>query len=828
MVRKSTILVIFCLILISTAFGEQGEGGLKGVVKDATTNEPLVGANIVLIGTNIGGATALNGSFNITNIPEGNYKIKVTFIGYATFTEEINIAENKTLTIEIALNETVILGDQIVVTASKRPEKLTEAPATIDVITSKDIENLPSFNPGELLARQKGVDYIRTGVVGTGINIRGFNSAFNAKNLQMNDNRLATLIATGLPLGAFGTIIKEDVQRVEIILGPAAALYGPNAHNGLVNTITKDPRYSQGTTIALNGGNQSVFSGRFRYAKVYSKKFALKITGEYTRGIDFNYTDSVYAGAKVYSEFDLNRKFDALKGGLSLYFTPKKGHDIIITYGGSNSNNIGVTNAGRNQIKDWKINILQARYVSKHVFAQIYHTWSNTSKTYALNQRTRNYYSFLNAGFSQQVAAKRSFKEYWFATSPTTGIALNRGAVFKDASRRWNGEIQVNETFSQLNIIAGFQWQKDIANSEQTYLLDANGPIKLNQYGGYAQLELKIKNTGWKLMAAARADDHDLYGFNFVPKAGITYTGKNGTFRVTYSKGIAAPTILNLSANIFGGLLLGNGEGFTLSNGTKIPKLEVETISTFETGYKGIIDNKLYVDVNAYYNISKHFLSPVINIANAAKGIFVVKRGNKSIQDVIPGTPAIGSPFVLTYLNFGNVNTYGIDIGLNYYMNDNVNFVFNYSYFNFSLDKTDMQNDGNRDGKVTKLDLPINSPKNKFGFGVNLNYDKFFGTIFGRWIQAYDFFSGINVAAATNRNLIVGGSPVVENARVGRTWNYGPLGDFINFDIGAGYRFNKNMTLSAQVTNLFDTREREFVGSPFITRLFSTELKFNF
>jgi len=824
MLRKSTILITFYLVLISTAFG--GQGGLRGVIKDATTDGPIVGANIVFIGTNIGGASDINGSFIITNIPEGKYKIKISYIGYKTFTKNITIVNNKTLTIDVKLNRTVILGNLVVVTASRKPEKLTQAPATIDVMTSKDIEEL-TINPGELMARQKGVDYVRTGVEGMGINIRGFNSAFNIKNLQMNDNRLATLIATSLPLGLMSIVTKDDIDHVEVILGPAGALYGPNANNGLVNTITKDPRYSQGLTLAAAGGSQSTWSGRIRYAKVVNKKFAFKLTGSYSQGIDFNYTDSVYVGIKGYPEFNLDRRFNNSKIAAGFYYTFKPDYDFILTYGHSNSNNIGVTNAGRNQIKDWKINILQGRFISPHFFAQLYHTWSNTSDTYAMNQRTQNYHSFLNAGFSQAEAARRSFNEAWSGTSPTSGIALNRGAVFKDASRRWNGEVQYNQTFSGLNVITGVQWQEDIANSKHTYLLDANGPIKLDQYGFYAQLEYPIANSGLKLMAAARGDDHELYGFNFIPKAGITYTSHAGTFRITYGKGIAAPSILNLSANIFGGLLLGNGEGFTLSNGKKIPKLVVETINSIEAGYKGVIDNKLYVDVNAYYNISQNFLSPVKNIADAAHGVFVAKRGATPIQDIIPGTPAVGSPFILTYLNFGKVNTYGVDIGLNYYLNKNLTFVFNYSYFNFSLDKTDMKNDGNGDGKVTNTDLPINTPKNKLGFGVNASYNKFFGSIFGRWIEAYDFFSGINVAASTNTNIIYGGSPVVENTRVGRSWNYGPLGGFVNFDMTAGYKFTKHVTLTVSVSNLFNTSERQFVGSPFISRLASAELRFN-
>ena len=76
----------------------------------------------------------------------------------------------------------------------------------------------------------------------------------------------------------------EDIERMEVVLGPNSALYGPNAHNGIANTITKDPRKYQGTDIAIGGGNQEVFSGRLRTASKINNKWAYKITGEYTTG----------------------------------------------------------------------------------------------------------------------------------------------------------------------------------------------------------------------------------------------------------------------------------------------------------------------------------------------------------------------------------------------------------------------------------------------------------------------------------------------------------------------------------------------------------------
>jgi Outer membrane receptor for ferrienterochelin and colicins len=180
---------------------------------------------------------------------------------------------------------------------------------------------------------------------------------------------------------------------------------------------------------------------------------------------------------------------------------------------------------------------------------------------------------------------------------------------------------------------------------------------------------------------------------------------------------------------------------------------------------------------------------------------------------------------VLTYVNFGKVNTYGFDASLSYAFTSQISGTVNYSYFGYDLDETDPANDGNRDGKVNENDLPINTPANKLGVGLNYTGKRFFGGLFGRWVETYDFFSGINVAAKTNTDLIYGGNPVVENKRVGTSWNNGPLGGFFNVDLSLGYKFGKYLTLSGQVVNLFDSEVREFVASPAISRLYSVEMK---
>jgi outer membrane receptor for ferrienterochelin and colicins len=814
-----------CMLLLTlTGVAHAQSGTIRGTVTDAA-GAPIAGVDVVVRGRSFVASTNAQGQYQIRNVPAGTYSVEAIRIGYRSGTSVATVSGN-VATVDFILAQGALLIEELVVSsASRRTEKVTEAPATVSVITSRALDEYASPNTGELLARQKGVDYVRSGVVGTGINVRGLNSAFNPKNLQMNDGRLSTLVATGLPFGALSTGVKDDIDRIEIVLGPTAALYGPNAHNGLVNTISKDPRTSPGTSFVLGGGSHSTAYGRVRHAQALTDRFAFKVAGEYYRAKEIDWVDTVYIGsganAVARDELELDLDTDALRGEGAMYYTIRPETDVVFAFGGSRSNILGPTNAGRNQIQDWIIGYGQLRFASPRVFAQVYHTISKTDSTYAMNQRTQNYWTFRNAGFTEEEALRRSYKEQWAGTSTTSGVALQRGALFQDDSRRWNAEVQYNNTFMGNGITVGGQFQRDIADSKNTYLMDQDGAIELDQTGVYGQIDVPIGMTGLRLIAAARYDDHELYGSNFIPKGGLVYSRGNSTVRATYGKGIASPTILNLSGNLFGGLVLGNGEGFTLQDGSQIDALTVETIRSYEAGFRTIFGGRLSVDANAYYNQSENFISPLVNIASAANP--VTHRGSEPIA-----TWTSLPVFVLTYLNFGAVDTYGADIGLSMFVNDWINVAVNYSYFDFSLDTTDVRNDGNRDGRVLETDLPINTPTHKATVTLSASQAKWFGSVFTRWVDEYDFFSGINVAAKDNPDLLIAGDPVLVGQRVGRDFNEGPLGGFVGVDLSAGYRITPNVTLAGSVVNVFDAKARDFVASPAIPRLMTAELRYAF
>lgn len=835
------LFVILVLALVQITAMAQGTK-TTGRITDATTGMPLEGASVTIKSTGMGTSTDVNGRFSLLSAKTGKITLRISYVGYADVEKVVEAGA----AIDITLKEEQGRGNDVVVSASKRPEKITRAPATISVINAKDLEQTSSFNIGELASKIQGVEFVRTGVNGVGFNARGFNNAFNAKILQMTDGRNSMMAGgSGLPSGIMNTVIKEDVERLEIVLGPNSALYGPNAHNGIANTITKDPRKYQGTTLVIGAGNRDVFSGRFRTASKINNKWAYKITGEYTTGRDFEFNDSIYAGGSVYGpalaipERIPNYNFKHVRGAADVYYAVNSKSDIIVSYGGSNNNFLSVNNTGRNQIKDWKFSYLQVKYVSPRFFAQAYETWTNVGNSYGIPGYTRDYWNRTHSTITDPANPLFAAVGQLYPDQ-AEAFATRLGNRFKETSKRFNAEAQYNNNFEKagLSLVVGMSYQKDKPNTYGTSLIDANQLVEVTQYGGAVQLE-KTLPSDFKLVAAARLDHHSLFKNMFSPKLALVKGVPGGSVRLTYGKAFAAPIILFQRASVFG-LVFGNGDGVSyVPNGAPLTTtantvpLQPEQINTWEFGYKGTVGKKLYIDVNGYYSKSKNFLSPAITVGGRALSV-----GNIPITTplLLPGTVTAGvlnGAAFSTYFNYGEVASYGVDLGLNYYFNDNVSWAFKYSWFGSDITKDNIKNDANRDGYVSLEERSLNAPANRFSSTLsfqNMAKGKMFLNISMRWVESYDLYSGNQIGTkvgAGSRGVVYGGVNPLNNLprNYVKNFNWGALGGFTTFDISTGVKLNSQLSIGAGISNLFNVKQLEFVGSPSIGRLFSVELK---
>ena len=822
-----------------TGLFSQQTGSIKGRVIDVQVNEPLSGATVTLKGTSNSTITSEEGYFSLQNINSGKIIIVISYVGYETIEQIVTVPVGNIIVPDIAMNAFFKAGDDVVVSASKRPEKITDAPASIQVISKKELEQFTGSNTYELLSKVQGVEFTRTSIDHIAINARGLNNAFNNKVFQMVDGRNSmTTLSGNLAMHNNFSLVKDDIERIEVVLGPQTALYGPNAHNGIINFITKDPRTSQGTTVAISAGNHYQFSGRVRQATKINNKWAYKLGGEYVVGKDFEFFDSVYAGGTVYGplvaipEKNIDFNFRHIRGEAHVYYgvTPKA--DIIISAGGSNNNSIGTHTGGRLQFKNITNSFLQARYISPHFFINVYNAWGNFGNSIQVGNYTRDYWNRTHSSITD-LSDPRHRLTPEFAEI----FATRYGNRVKESPQRFNAEAQYNHKFEKkgLFLVAGLSYQKDMPRAYGITLVDSLQRIYIRQAGVVLQLE---KSLPWDLgfVGALRWDNHSNFGNFISPKLGLVKHFGNGNIRITWGRAYSMPSVLFQYANT-GGLFYGNGEGikyipnlsrFSDPASPKITApLKPEEINTWEFGYKGTIAKKIYVDFNFYYGLSKNFFSPSV-----AVGGRTISLGDRPVHhnpffagQVVNDT--LKNASFLTVFNFGTVKVYGIDAGITFTVNKFISFAFKYSWLGSDITKGSADNDANKDGFVSLDEKSLNSPKNRavaiLSF-QNLCRQKLLVNVSARYVQQYEFYSGNQISTKTgggNRGVVKGpnGISYLKN------FDWGALGGFTSIDLSSGYKINSMLSAGVNITNLFNTDQREFAGSPLIRRLIMCELK---
>lgn len=302
---------------------------ISGTVVDASTGQALGGVNVVVRGTVVGVATNLRGEFTLRVNAEPPVTIVASIIGYTS--QEFQITEQNVSDLRIELREEMILGADIVVSASRVEESILDAPVSIEKMDIIAINQTASPSYYQALANLKGVDITTSSINFQIVNARGFNSTGNTRMVQLTDGMDTQAPALNFPIGNLNGPSVLDVESVEFIPGAASALYGPNAFNGILLVNSKSPvRYPGLSVFVQNGVNhisgdsnlgepgnpRPMFETSLRYAKPVSDRFAFKLNFSYSqaddwRGINYSDKNASFAPAGV----DRNPAYD----GVHLY-----------------------------------------------------------------------------------------------------------------------------------------------------------------------------------------------------------------------------------------------------------------------------------------------------------------------------------------------------------------------------------------------------------------------------------------------------------------------------------------------------------------------------
>ena len=297
--RASVLLAVFAILGLGAQAASAQQGSITGRVLDAETGAPLSGAAVAVVGQDGFQGTNASGTFQ-WSVPAGTYSVVVTLIGYETGRlDGVGVSAGESTTVEITLRSTAEVLNPIVVTASRRQEKALDAPASITAVSQAEIAKIAAPSVAEHVKALPGVDMAQTGLTQTNVVARGFNNVFSGALLTIQDNRYARVPSIRLNANNMIPTTDLDIERIEVSLGPGAALYGPNAASGVMHIITSSPIDRPGSSISLAGGERSVFHGQFRSAVAPSEQFGFKISGQYFRGDDWEFTDPQEAAAAL-------------------------------------------------------------------------------------------------------------------------------------------------------------------------------------------------------------------------------------------------------------------------------------------------------------------------------------------------------------------------------------------------------------------------------------------------------------------------------------------------------------------------------------------------
>jgi outer membrane receptor for ferrienterochelin and colicins len=526
----AVVAAVVALAVSGSALAAQATGTISGTVLSPATG-PVSGAQVQAFaaGRVAGEAvTGESGTFRITGLEAGRYALQVRALGYSVYRDTVDVAAGQTVQLTVALRRSVLQLDQVVTTVSRAAESAFEAPASVNVVNAEQIEERPALTTIDNLRSVPGIDISQGGLVQSNVVTRGFNNAFSGALLTLIDYRFASVPSLRVNVPFLFSTPNEDVERVEVLLGPAAALYGPNSANGVLHVITKSPFESQGTTVTLDAGERSVVRGALRHAGTFTPTLGYKISGEYMQGNEWEYHDP--AEPPVFPNTPNTpgprigqpnaRDFDVQKygGEARLDWQFAENAEWINTYGVSHAASaIELTGAnGTAQVKGWTIQSFQSRLRAGRFFAQAFMNLSNAGNedsldlggTYLLRtgqpivDQSRTFAAQAQHGFDLGERQSFSYGVDYIRTDPRTGGTIN-----------------------------GRNEDDDL----------------VNEIGGYIQSQTAL-SPRWDLLLAARVDHHDrMDGTFFSPRAAIIFKpSETQNLRFTYNRAFSTPANFSL------------------------------------------------------------------------------------------------------------------------------------------------------------------------------------------------------------------------------------------------------------------------------------------
>jgi len=659
MSRRVAGFLLGCM-LAGAAFA--ADGRVSGRVTDPS-GLGLAGAEVSISELGLKTATDADGRFVLEPVPAGSYEV-LFHHGNWTATATVEVAEDEETRLDQVDTGGTFAETITVFSASRRAERITEAPAAVTIVPAAEIERQASHGQlPKLLEFTPGAEVTQSGIYDFNFNTRGFNSSLNRRVAVLVDGREPSVPFLGSQEWASISFPLDDLEQAELVRGPSAALYGANASSGVLNLITKRPRGSEGGLVRLAGGELSTVNADARWAGQLGGEWWGKLVGGIRKSGDFTVSRQ---GAAEYSvpctargqtdclpqevvpldpEDDDDIKF--LSGRVDRYVDEERGLFTLEGGWADVSGPVFQTGIGRVQLVDVQRQWFRTNFASSHF-------------NFLVTMNTRD--------APQQTAL-----------STGNNLALD--------STSWKAEIQTNWSLAddRVFLVGGVSYRDDDIDSKdpnsrirprafasrgdslrQTLLFE---PVHHDFVAAFGQLDWRVSDR-FRFVLAGRYDDSSLHEAQFSPKGSLVFSlGPSSTLRLTYNRAFQVPNYSEyfLQAETGPAINLGavpcferNASGqfvpcaaspivnleelcaldgvpcyfdtdFVPGEGPEIAprpadqitgdtqllalgnsQLAVEEVETYELGYSGVLGDRVLLTVDAWQSKNKNFITDLL------------------------------------------------------------------------------------------------------------------------------------------------------------------------------------------------------------------------
>jgi outer membrane receptor protein involved in Fe transport len=644
-VRSAAVIALVTLWLPAGARA-QATGTVTGRVTRRDGGAPLAGVSVSIQGTGIAAATGPDGTYQLQRVPAGQQTVSFRWLGYEPQQAPVTVTPGGSATVNVALRAQPVALQEVVVTASRAPERVVEAPAAVAIADLPEIRAAAAT--GQLpraIENLPGVDLVQSGMSDFNLNTRGFNSSLNRRVLVLQDGRDLSVAFLGAQEWSANAPL-EDGARVELVRGPGSALYGANAFSGVLSITTPTARDAVGTRVMFTGGQLNSFNANFRQAGVFAQgRFGYKVEGGYSTSDTWSRSRTRTDASDFFAEYRAVTGTNPNPPTFTYEHRPLNGQVLL-------DSTTGTITGTRDPIVNMFGTGRLDYYAANGAVGTVEGGAADVQNTVIVTGIGRvQVTNALRPWARATWAAKRYNLEAWYSgrNSIDPQYALASALPLEEHSSIFHVEGQVNQAFLQdrMHVVAGASFRTTHVNTDTTLMMDPDDNRTDNYYSAYGQVEY-APVPQLRLVGAARWDKGDLFAAQVSPKGAIVFSpNENHSFRLTFNQAFQTPNYSEfflrvpvaapspqpaaLEQGIETLFRMVNDSLGTAVTDLKLPNdlpwnfgpltqalalgnrnLKVEQVTGWELGYKGEISHKGYVTIDGYINDLKNFVTDLL------------------------------------------------------------------------------------------------------------------------------------------------------------------------------------------------------------------------